>query len=72
MRIYAGGREVEIPTDASGNADVAEVRRAANVPEGRLLIQQKPTGENLILPKNGSVTLHNYDQFMDSPRAVRG
>ena len=72
MKIYAGGREVEVPTNYRGKVDVVEVRRAANIPRGRLLVQQKPTGENMILPRHGSVSISPYDRFMDAPRAVRG
>jgi len=72
MRIYAGGREIEVPTDDQGNANVAELRQAANIPGNRMLVHQKPTGENEIIPKSGQVNLNPYDRFMDSPRAVRG
>lgn len=72
MKIFANGREIEVPTDDQGKVDVVEVRRAANIPNDRLLVQQKPTGENMILPKHGTVNIDSYDRFMDAPRAVRG
>lgn len=72
MRIYARGQEIEVPTDAQGNADVVQVRRAVSVPDDRMLVQQKPNGENTILPKNGQVNINQLDRFMDAPRAVRG
>ena len=72
MKIFAGGREIEVPTDSEGNVDAVEVRRAANVPNDRMLIQQKPGGENVVLPKNGRVNISLYDRFMDAPRAIRG
>ena len=72
MRIFAGGREIEVPTDSEGNVDAVEVRRVANIPNNRMLVQQKPGGENFILPKNGQVNINPYDRFMDAPRAVRG
>ena len=72
MKIFAGGREIDVPTDSQGNADVAEVRRAANIPNNRMLVQQRPNGENNILPRQGQVAINSYDQFMDAPRAVRG
>ena len=72
MIIYAGGREVEVPTDDQGTVNVAELRQAANIPGNRMLIHQKPTGENEIVAKYGQVNLNPYDHFMDSPRAVRG
>ena len=72
MRIFAGGREIDVPTDSQGNVDVAEVRQAANIPNNRMLVQQRPGGENHILPRHGQVTINPNDQFMDAPRAVRG
>ncbi len=72
MIIFAGGREIEVPTDPQGNVDVAQVRRAANIPDDRMLVQQRPGGENFILPRQGQVAINPYDRFMDSPRGVRG
>ena len=72
MKIFAGGREIEVPTDTQGNVNVVDVRRAASIPNDRMLVQQRPGGENVILPKQGQVTINPYDQFMDAPRAVRG
>ena len=40
MRIFAAGREIEVPTNANGDVDVTEVRRAANIPPDRSLIHQ--------------------------------
>ena len=72
MKIFAAGREIEVPTNAPGDVDVAEVRRAANIPNNRSLIQQRPSGENFILPRNGQVSVNPYDRFMGAPRGVRG
>lgn len=72
MKIFAGGREIEVPTDENGNVDAVEVRRAVNIPSGRALIQQKPSGENYILPRSGQVQINPYDQFMGAPIAERG
>lgn len=72
MKIFAGGREIEVPTDSQGNVDAVEVRRAANIPNDRVLIQQKHDGGNFIIPKKGNVNMDPYDRFMDAPRAVRG
>jgi hypothetical protein len=72
MKIFAGGREIDVPTNAQGDVNVADVRRAANISNNRLLVRQKPTGENIILPKSGRVSIDPYAQFMDAPRATRG
>lgn len=72
MRVYARGQEIEVPTDSQGNAEIAQVRRVANIPDDRMLIQQKPNGENAILPRRGLVNISQLDRFMDAPRAVRG
>ena len=72
MKIYAGGREIEVPTDEQGRVNVGEVRRTMNVPDDRLLIQQKPTGENVVLPNQGAIQINPYERFMESPRARRG
>lgn len=72
MKIFAGGREIDVPTDDNGNVNVVEVRRAANIPDDRSLIQQKPSGENFILPRSGQVNINPYDRFMGAPRAERG
>jgi hypothetical protein len=72
MRIYAGGREREIPTDSEGNADAVEVRRAANIPDDRAMILQRPSGENFVVPKRGRVHVDPWDRFMETSRAERG
>ena len=72
MRLCANGREIEVPTDKDGNVEVAEVRRVANVPDDRMIIQQKPTGENIIMPRYGRIRVDPYTHFMDSPRGTRG
>ncbi len=72
MRVFAGGREVEVPTDSNGNAEAVDVRRAANLPNDRTLILQRPSGENVIVPNRGDIKLSPYDRFMDAPRAIRG
>lgn len=72
MRVVANGREISVPTDHNGYVEIAEVRRAANVPDDRMMIHQKPNGENAILPHNGRVLVDPYTHFMDSPRGRRG
>ncbi len=72
MRIFAAGREIEVPTDANGDVDVGEVRRTANIPNDRSLIQQRSSGENFILPRNGHISVSPYDRFMGAPIGVRG
>jgi len=72
MRIFAAGREIEVPTDGNGNVDAVEVRRAINIPSDRAIIQQRPSGENHILPRSGRIHLDPYDQFMGAPIAERG
>ena len=49
MKIFAGGREIEVPTDTRGNVNIVDVRRAANIPDDRMLVQQRSGGENNIL-----------------------
>ncbi len=58
MRIFAAGREIDVPTDENGNVDVVEVRRAANIPDDRSLIQQRSSGENFVLPRSGQVNIN--------------
>lgn len=72
MKIFAGGREIDVPTDDNGNVNVVEVRRAANIPDDRSLIQQRSSGENFVLPRSGQVSVNPYDRFMGAPRAERG
>ena len=71
MRIFAGGKEVDVPT-RNGRANVVDVKRAAGIPDDRMLIQQKPDGGNSILPQNGEFDMKPSDRFMDAPRARRG
>ena len=72
MRVFAGGREIEIPTDSDGNADVEQIRDAANVPGSRALIRQNPSGQNTVMPRHGRVRISPHDRFMNAPRAKRG
>jgi hypothetical protein len=72
MRIYAGGREREIPTNSDGDVDAVEVRRAANIPDDRALIMQRSSGENFVVPKRGRIHVNPWDRFMETPRAERG
>lgn len=71
MRIFAGGKEVDVPT-RGGRANVVDVKRVAGIPNDRMLIQQKPNGGNTILPQNGEFDLKSSDRFMDAPVARRG
>jgi hypothetical protein len=72
MIMYVNGRECDVPTDGQGRADIVEVRRAANVPSDRAIIQQRPTGENLVMPRHGQISVNPYEHFIESPRAKRG
>ena len=72
MRIFAGGREVEVPTDTNGQVQAVDVRRAMDIPDDRVLIQQRQDGGNLIVPKRGNVNINPQDRFMDAPRSERG
>jgi len=72
MKIMMNGREFDVPSDERGNVQAVDVRRAANVPDGRAIIMQKPTGENVILPKNGQIAANPYGNFIDAPTARRG
>jgi len=73
MKIMMNGREFDVPSDERGNVQAVDVRRVANVPDGRAIIQQKPTGENFIVPKKGQIAVNPYENnFIDSPIARRG
>ena len=72
MRMLVNGREFNVPTNERGQANVVDVRRIANVPDDRAIIQQKPTGENFVMPRNGQVDVNPYDNFIESARAKRG
>ena len=71
MKIFAGGREIEVPT-RDGKANVEDVKRAAGIPDERMLVQQKLDGGNSILPQKGIFDLKPSDRFTDAPRARRG
>jgi hypothetical protein len=72
MRIMMNGRQFEVPSDGQGNVQAVDVRRATNVPDGRAIIMQKPTGENVILPKNGQIAANSDSNFIDAPISRRG
>lgn len=72
MKVFANGREVDVPTDQDGNVDVVQVRRAANIPNSRDIIQQGSDGSNTLMPKKGMMSASPYDRFMDVSRAQRG
>ena len=72
MKTYAGGREIEIPTDPDGCVDIPSLRRAIGTKRNRPLIQQEPTGENFVLPTSGKVRLSPFSRFLDTPRTIRG
>lgn len=73
MKIIMNGIEHEIPSDEQGNVQAVDVRRVANVPEGRAIIMQKPTGENMIVPKNGQIAVNPYgSHFIEAPIGTRG
>jgi len=72
MKIMAGGHEVEIPTDAEGQVDVAELRQTLGMGRDRMLIHQKSTGENVVLPKRGRVQMDAYSHLLNAPVAKRG
>lgn len=72
MEMYANGRMCQVPSDKDGKVDAVEVRRAANIPDGRALIMQKPNGENVVVPKRGLINADNYAHFMEAPTGRRG
>jgi len=67
-----GGREIEIPTDSDGRADVQQVREVFDVPPNRALIRQTSQGQNIVVPKQGKIPINPYDYFLEVPRAIRG
>jgi hypothetical protein len=71
-RVYVGGREVNVPQTGAGNVNIDQMRQAAGVPRGRMLILQHPTGENEVMPTGGRVEVDPYAHFMEAPRAKRG
>jgi hypothetical protein len=71
-RIFVGGREIEVLEDRNGNIDVEQLRQAAGVPRHRALIRQTRSGENVVLPTHGRMTVNSYEHFLDAPRARRG
>jgi len=73
MKIMMNGREFDVPSDEQGNVQAVDVRRVANVPDGRTIIMQKPTGENVIMPKHGQIAVNPFgSNFIDAPTAKRG
>ena len=72
MRMVIGGREYDVPEDSTGNVDVVEARRIANIPDSRMLIRQNENGANHIMPTSGKISASPYDRFTDTGRAVRG
>ena len=72
MIIVRSGRQIEVPQDGQGRADIQEVRRIAGITSDRALIVQKPSGENELLPSAGQVRLDPYARLLDAPRAKRG
>lgn len=72
MRIFAGGREIDVPADDNGRVDVSQLRQAIGCAPDRALIQQEQSGENVVLPKGGKVPLGPYSHFIEAPRAIRG
>ncbi len=71
-RIFVGGREIHVPSDSDGNVDVRQVRQAAGIPDDRALIVQRPSGENVITPRRGRITIDPYSHAMEAPIARRG
>jgi len=71
-RIFAGGREIDVPTDAEGNVDVEQLRDALNVPRRRTLIRQRTSGENTVVPRRGRIKISPYEHFLEAPIAIRG
>lgn len=72
MRVMAGGRKIDIPTDLDGNVDVKIVRERADVPPKRMLMLQNKDGRNIVLPSKGPVKLKAYSYLWDAPRMRRG
>lgn len=71
-RIWTNGREVTVPQNAEGTVDVQELRQAVGAHTGRMLILRRNSGQNMIVPKKGSVEINPYDHLMDAPKTVRG
>ncbi|AQQ71398.1 hypothetical protein SMSP2_01772 [Limihaloglobus sulfuriphilus] len=72
MRVFAGGREINVPQRSNGRVDARELRNAMGVPDNRVVLQQKPNGGNTIIPRDGELDIKNFERFMEAPRARRG
>jgi hypothetical protein len=71
-RVFCGGREIFVRDDGQGNIDIGQMRQEAGIPPGRALILQKPSGENVVMPRRGQVMVDPYSQFMETSVAKRG
>jgi len=71
-RVFAGGREVDIPTDERGYGKVRDIYAKAKIPIQRVLVQQKSNGENCVVPKSGMILLTPEARFMDTCTVKRG
>ncbi|MFC1781208.1 E2/UBC family protein [Planctomycetota bacterium] len=71
-RYFLGGREIFTPDDGQGRIDIGQVRQEAGIPPGRALILQRPSGENIVMPRQGQVMVDPYSHFMEAPVAKRG
>ena len=71
-RVFCGGREIFTSDDGQGNIDIGQMRQEAGIPPGRALILQRPSGENVVMPRRGQVRVDPYTHFMEAPVAKRG
>ena len=72
MRHFVNGREIEVATDSSGRIDSSLLRRIAGVPENRVLVLQRPSGENVVINPGDRVQVNPQSHFVDAPAHTRG
>ena len=72
MRVMVNGREIEVPTDSDGSVNSDAIRRAAGIPDDRVLIKQDSAGGNELVNPGDAVVCGPYQHLTDGPIHRRG
>ena len=71
-RVFANGRELQVPHDWRGRVNVNELREMIGLRRGRELILRRNSGENMVLPRHGRFALDPYADLVEVGAAKRG
>lgn len=72
MQRVINGKVLELPSSSDGSVDADTLYRLANVPRDRVLVLQRPNGQNVVVNRGDSVRVNPQDHVAVTHNGKRG